>query len=181
MVIGTSDPEDIPPSHWQALIRSGNLLVDEFFEDVEGLSADDVDIADTWMIAHLPRSYIPRYTSLFARQFLICMATVAWKLAQATYYNLSCVGEQIALYAIIENAVSMLEMDGLSADIDDFDAFIDEAYQDTDFLMLFDASLDGIDQSVVGQMLGMRNVRFDEWFLPFDEGLWGRVHPYLTD
>src|SRR5207248_530236 len=114
------DPHDIlPPSHREALYAAVDVLTDEFLDDVATLQDDD-DFTNTSMVDYLPRKYLPHYTPLVARQFLVCLITVAWKLRSPGIYRLACVGEELALNALIERAEGLLDMDGQKADFDGF-------------------------------------------------------------
>lgn len=149
-------------------------------DDLAAVNWASWTFADSPVLSFLPQAYALKYSPQFIREFLICVTTVGWKLAQEKYYMLSCVAEELALYAIMENAVAILELNGHEATINDFDWFMEEAYEDTDFLVLFDPSLDGFDESWVGKRLGMGHLKFEEWFVPFGEGTRGQIHPYLT-
>lgn len=54
----------------------------------------------------------------------------------------------------------------------DWDACSDVLFQDHDVLMLFDNTLDGIEDPGNGihQAMGMVNLAPNEWFAPFDQG-----------
>jgi hypothetical protein len=53
-----------------------------------------------------------------------------------------------------------------------------EAFQDTDFGLLFDARFDGIEESELVEQLRMANQRFEDWFKPFTNVPY--VHPYVV-
>jgi hypothetical protein len=76
----------------------------------------------------------------------------------------------MALYALIRNAEGDEEFD--------FDDFVDEVFEDTDFLFLFNEDLNGIQHTPAQNTLHTANLDFDDWFLPFREGL--QVHPYAV-
>ncbi len=179
MGMGQAYPDDVlPPSHRQALAEASDLLIDQGFDDVSAIADGDWPLADSTLGAHLPRRFALDYTPLFARQFFICLVTVAWKLAQPHFTPLTCVAEELAAWALINEAVAILEEQGEEAN---FDLFIDDLYEDTDFLILFDPKLDGLDSSEVGAYLGMGYLDFKDWFTPFGSGDRGAVHPYVQD
>jgi hypothetical protein len=173
MTVGSASEELLPPNHWAALYDAATMLTDQFFDDVAGLLADG-DFAQSAMAGYLPAKYLLRYNVLFAKQFLACLLTVAWKLRAPDYYPLACVAEELALHAIIECAEALLESEGLQADFTEFE---DEAFEDADVEQLFDPALDGIENSELGQKLGMAHLRFEDWFRPFRGE--DPVHPYV--
>ena len=58
-----------------------------------------------------------------------------------------------------------------------YGGFEDEVYQDLDFELLYQLRFDGIEDSPIGTELGMGNLHFDEWFVPFDNAA-APIHPY---
>ncbi|WP_328843014.1 hypothetical protein [Streptomyces sp. NBC_00258] len=90
-------------------------------------------------------------------------------------------GEEMALHLGIARAAELTRnrprfvreaVEDLPEDARDFDwsAASDLLFQDHDVLMLFDDSLDGIEDggSVVNQAMGMVNLAPLDWFTPFD-------------
>lgn len=177
VALGTSDPRFLPVNHYEALLTASEILIDQCFEDLRNLH-DGSSIKDTWMIDYLPRKYFHRYSSLVIQRFLLSISTVSWKLVQDEFYMLSSVAEELALNAIIDFSSTLLEINGIEANFDDF---IDHAYEDTDFLVLFEEAFDGVEDTWVGERMGMSHVKFDEWFIPFNEASRGHVQPYLND
>ncbi len=107
----------------------------------------------------------------------MCIITVAWKLTQAEHVPLSSLAEEVAAWTIIREAKAILEEDEETENA--FDTFIDVYFEDTDFLYLFDNAYDVIDESQVGQMMGISSLAFNDWFLPFSDEPSRIVHPYV--
>lgn len=168
----------LSPDEFYALSEGIDLLIDQSFDDVIGIGSPGWSVANSFMADHLPRRYLPAYTPLFAKQFLVCILTVAWKLAQPHPSMLSCVAEELALRAIIDRAILVSEERGAVAD---FSQLEEELYEDMDFEFLFDFSRDGVERSEVGARLGMGSLDHRDWFKPFGAGSRGAVHPYLDD
>ncbi|MFE5581556.1 hypothetical protein [Kitasatospora sp. NPDC056531] len=95
----------------------------------------------------------------------------------------TCTGEEMALHLAIRKAKTLLRdrpnriaglVDELPVSEDDFDweTCLDLLFEDHDVLMLFDRSLDGLEDadSEISQKLGTVNLNPDHWFEPFDEG-----------
>lgn len=94
---------------------------------------------------------------------------------------MGCVAEKLALRLLLNQTNATLEIfglldDGVSAALD---AFADNVYEDMDHEWLFDASMDGVDESTVGVALGVAPMAFKAWFSPFNEGRY--VHPCAAD
>ena len=171
------DGDILPPSHRRALADACDLLIDSWFDELGPVSEGAWPVADSALGTALPRRHALAYTPRFARRFFVCLVTVAWKLAQPGRVPLACVAEELAAWALIEEAKRLLEDDGAGAD---FDLFIDDLYEDTDFLLLFDPKLDGLEASAVGAYLGMGSLALKDWFVPFGGGDRGAVHPFAA-
>jgi len=160
--------------HQRALSTAVHVLIDEFLDDLVALQRGE-HFADTGMATYLPSTHRHRYDLLFAKRFLACVYTVAWKLHSPDPQALACVGEELALHALIQGAEAILDDKGSEAD---FDELRETAYEDEDYALLFDPQWDGIEDSERGRRLGMANLRHDDWFTPFrDED---PVHPYSS-
>jgi hypothetical protein len=160
--------------HQRALLTAVHVLIDQFLDDIVALQRGD-HFADTGMADHLPSTYCHRYDLLVAKRFLACVYTVAWKLQSPDPQVLACVGEELALHALIQSAEAILESKGASAG---FDLLRETAFEDEDYALLFDPQWDGIEDSERGRRLGIANLRFDEWFKPFRKE--APIHPYIS-
>ena len=164
----------LPRNHRAALYAAVSILTDELFDDLAAILGGQTSVSDSELADYLPPKYLPRYTPLFAKRFVACVLTVGWKLRSPEYHELACVGEELALAAIIERAEAVLELRGEAAD---FGAFEDAAFEDTDWKILFRPALDGIEETAVGEVLALTDLRFEKWFVPFRET--ETVHPYV--
>jgi len=172
-----SEGGTLPTSHRRALIDAANFLVDQCFDDLCDVTVEGWDFLQCYIAIYLPRQHLAAYTPLFARQFLVCLLTVAWKLAHPSPPALSCVAEELALRAIISEAGRFLQEKGITPG---FSALEDEILEDTDLETLFDASLYGIDDSEIGAYLGIGPLRPRDWFKSFAGAAWQPVHPYVV-
>ena len=99
---------------------------------------------ETTLVEYLPRQFLPHYNLAFARRFLVAFLTVTWKLMDPeAVHNCANQAEELALYALIQAT-----RDSLPLGEDDLDAFEEAVYEDSDFLLLFDPSKDGIAEAV---------------------------------
>ncbi|MCL7382519.1 hypothetical protein [Streptomyces sp. 35G-GA-8] len=109
-----------------------------------------------------------------------CFDDLAADLAQTGTVRPGCTGEEMALHLGIDRAKSLTRnrprlvaetVKGLGEDRRDFDWdwCSDVLFEDHDVLMLFDASLDGIEDSgnEINQALGLANLASADWFVPF--------------
>src|SRR5437763_406280 len=129
MGIGVAPEEVLPQDHLEALYAGLDMLADECFEDLIALSEGE-SFSNTGMAGCLPPKYLPRYDYRLAKQFLTCVLTVAWKLRSPEIYRHACVGEELALRAIVDKAKLYMEMKGQKADYDTYEtcAFEDLAF-----------------------------------------------------
>ena len=159
----------------RALCDAGVVVLDLYLEDLarlaQGLPFDEANMADA-----LPRKYLPRYDLAFAKEFVVCVSTVVWKLQSPDHQELACLAEEFALYAIVGRAQALLEVRGRPVDLGDV---YEEAFQDIDFAFLFHPSFGEVEESEIGEHLRLANLRFEDWFEPFANVPY--VHPYVAD
>ena len=172
-MIGDLPADLLTPQQEEALKAGATMLLDKFFADLGHLEAgggwDTTDMA-----MYLPARFAAKYDYLFAKEFVVCLVTVAAKLVQPGNWPLACVAEELALHIIIEEAEAILETRGEEADFGDVR---DLAFKDADYEMLYDMAWDGIEDSELGRQMRVANFAFDEWFEPFYENV--PVHPYV--
>src|SRR5688572_31007324 len=167
----------LSPSHRAALGEAATRLIDGCFEDLAEVDDPAWDFDQSYLASHLPRRYLPSYSPVLVRRFFVCVVTASWKLAQRDPPPLGCVAEELAAWAVIQEATAVLEERGEEAD---FSGFEDRVFADTDFLVLFDPAQDGVEDSEVGRYLGMGPLGIDAWFEPF-LGAGSALHPYVLD
>lgn len=182
--VGRAYKQWLSQSKRKALAAGIDLLIDQFFDDFAHNERDELEaVADTTLAWHLPPHYLPKYSHQFLKQFSVCIITVAWKLTQPKPAVLSSLAEEIAAWAILTTAQVHIELAqevNHKQTIEDlFGSFIDMLFEDTDFLFLFDQEYDGIENTTVGQMLGMTSLAFADWLRPFGDDPSYMVHPYV--
>jgi hypothetical protein len=184
MAIGESryDAKTLSAVQRETLYRAARELVDRYFHDLDDLAQDQA-FAQTSMAEDLPRKHLGRYDRTFAQRFLVCVLSVAQKLRTPGKHMLACTAEEIALGIIVEEARELVLVDDqIPESAADFSPFMAAAFEDWDYLMLFEGEFDGV-EDLVDARGGIVNLRFDEWFIPFgraerDEYV---VHPYLDE
>lgn len=134
----------------------------------------------------LPRVYEDRYASFdFLKNWVLTLSIVGWKLAQPERLRLTNVAEELALHAMIENAITYAvdrEPPHPEAEEPLRDLY-DDAFEDTDFLVLFDLEdSDDLGDLDPEQQMGLTDLRFKNWFRPFGSGVdRGVAHPFLLE
>jgi len=171
------------PQEHGALRTAVVVLLDHALQDVASLYAGppgEVSYLSerAWLMAHLPRQYRARYDRLFVQRFLACLMTVAYKFAQAPWQSLSCVGEELAACAFIEDARTQLDIEGHPDSDDAFAELEDTIFEDMDFEFLFEGEYEGIEETEVAQVMGIGNLAFADWFKPFRDEV--TVHPFTV-
>lgn len=181
MELGLAYADVLPTTHRQALAEAADFLLDTTLHELQ--ASDDPEWgADNWLIGTmLPPRYAPRYTSQFARKFFVCLTTIVWKLGQLDVIRPSCVAEELAAHILIQEAETLLHERGEAAD---FGSFEDDFFEDVDFEFLFSGAFDGVEESELGQELGIVNLAFGDWFKRFGSpgsADYTEVHPYVRD
>jgi hypothetical protein len=178
VTLGPKLSDRLSPHQAAAVHTAITSLVDDFVDDVARL-LDDEDFDDTTMADFLPRKYLPRYTAAFAKRFLICFITAADKLTSPEARRLTCVAEELALAAILDQALVVLALDGglASGDKAAIEGLAADVFDERDFEFLCDLALDGIGESPAAERVAPAGLEFDEWFSPFRPE--DPVHPYI--
>ena len=183
--------EDCETCGWQLTPRTADLLstvlsvlADQAFDDAARLGDQYLPDAHStgWAVFDrlppLTRSADHRWRRRMARAF----DDLADDLNKGRWPEPTCTAEEMALHLAIEDAPTYLEdrpaddeHHTLPRHEDDYswDACSDLLFQDHDVLMLFDASLAGIEApgNPANQRLGAGDLRVDSWFEPFDNGV----------
>ncbi len=178
MTLGDAWSEYLPKTHREALRAALAILVDEFLEQYSEIVTGELKFSESSLGGVLPNKHSLRYTPLFAKRFFACLLTVSWKLAQRRPQEplLACTAEELALDRLIRQAEDILALQELESD---FEGFRDVAFEDLDYEVLHDPAADGVEDTGVGQRLGLHFLHFDDWFKPFDNAA-TVVHPYAS-
>ncbi|HUY99486.1 MAG TPA: hypothetical protein VMU89_03995 [Thermomicrobiaceae bacterium] len=174
---GSFDDLVLPPDHRAALETACTVLVDDFLDDMSTLSDNPEAWDETYMSGYLPRRSRDGYTPVFAREFLVCTVVVGWKVAQDPWPGLACLGEELALNALVEAAAIRLEDDGADPD---FRTFLRRALAGAAFADLFVDAPGGVDESELGRRLQRSGLPVEGWFSPFPGLDAATLHPYLV-
>lgn len=180
MSIGQAYSEALTPREQKTLQSACDILIDHALDDLKSV-ADAEDVSQTIFGVYLPQRYLPKYTYLFLKQFTVCIIMVAWKLALSKKVIFSSVAEELAAWAIIQQAELIMEAEGAEDVKNAFGNFIDVLFEDTSVELLYDDMYDGMDQTNVGEHLGMTSLYFDDWFKPLSDHPSRIAHPYVVE
>jgi len=119
--------------------------------------------------------YKARYSTFeFLKNWVVTVGAVGWKLAQPEPCPLTNVAEELAMHVLIGNALMRFEDQGsedpgAEGQLSDL---YESAFEDNDFKLLYklEDSDDLPDLDPAGQ-LGLTDLRFKNWFLPFGSGV----------
>lgn len=169
-----------------ALFQASVVVLDHLFMDLQTLAAEhhgatvaEVEDAAFFVLHELPSRYAHRYDALFIQEFIVATVDVTRRFTSG-WEPLACVAQELALRMILNGAEFQLELaevklsDGWRATAEDV------MFEDLDHEMLFDASLDGIeDDSESLAELRSAPLAFADWFRPFNSER--HLPPYLLD
>ncbi|MGC0407301.1 hypothetical protein RKD31_000544 [Streptomyces sp. SAI-163] len=157
-------------------------LSEQAWQDVAALGDAPLRRGQGRVLGSLPPITF-RQDQQWRRQMARCFDDLAGDLAKTHTVRPLCTGEEMALHLGIDRATSLTRnrprlvaetVEGLGEDRRDFDWdwCSDVLFEDHDVLMLFDASLDGIEDSgnEINQALGLASLAAAEWFVPFRPG-----------
>jgi hypothetical protein len=162
----------------RALIEGGA----DWVSDHTRMEADEVEQGETfseliWLGDWLPAVFSRHYTPEFVRRFGLAVEAVRVKLTDPEPY-LACTAEELAAHAILDQAADWAEdwdEEGKAkfGIVDeprgraDVQWLKDVAFEDHDVLLLFDPSMDGIEESELAPQMGFANLAAPDWFKPF--------------
>ena len=169
-----------------ALFQASVVVLDHLFMDLQtlavehhGASVADLDDAAFFVLHELPGRYAHRYDALFIQEFIVATVDVTRRFTSG-WEPLSCVAQELALRMILNGAEFQLELAEVKLSEGWRSTIEDALFEDLDHEMLFDASLDGIeDDSESLAELRSAPLAFADWFRPFNSDR--KLPPYLLD
>ena len=123
------------------------------------------DTKRTWLYEQLPPSARLRCDTRLCRDFLITLATLAFKAFGPIPMPISCRAEELLLVWAVDEVEAMREVagEGFEEKID----FLGEVIGDFDFEFMYDPAVDGIDRMDKMAELDIGPFSVDEWFTPY--------------
>ncbi|QQC87022.1 hypothetical protein [Streptomyces alfalfae] len=154
-------------------------LSEQIWQDVAAVGDAPLGRGQGRVLGSLPPITF-RQDHQWRRQMARCFDDLAAELTKTHTVRPLCTGEEMALHLGIDRAKSLTRnrprlvaetVAGLGEDHRDFDWdwCSTVLFEDHDVLMLFDASLDGIEDrgNEINQALGLANLASADWFKPF--------------
>lgn len=170
-------PSDILPGRRRrALLAASATIIDEALDSLRS----EGTLEASSLAWHLPPRFGYRYTEATYRCMFVAVIGLGHQLAGTDHPALRCTADELALNMLMEEAdVWLTEVEAGPAG--DWGGYIDSVFEDTDFEMLYDPSMDGIEDGDGGVAVYLQpaNLHPDDWFKPFraDEP----VHPYFDE
>jgi hypothetical protein len=154
---------------WEALEAANVVLIDLCFSALEELHEDPASFVQSELAGWLPPASLLKWTVGTVRMFIASLASVGLKMRLRGFHAPGSTAEELALYAMTRQALTILELEGANVAASDahFREWSDHAFEDTDHELLFDLQFDGIEDSPVAATARFANLRFDQWFVPF--------------
>ena len=183
------EPGQLPSPYVSgALFQSAVLTVDQLFEDLATLRElpSHATVASApdelfWVLDGLPSRYANRYDVLFVQELIVAMVDVTRRFTEG-WEPLACVGQELALRLILDQAEVQLELTEADSSVgvpDNWRPLVEETlFEDLDHEMLYDPGLDGIeDDQEVLESIAAAPMGFADWFRPFNPER--HLPPYL--
>jgi hypothetical protein len=163
----------------QGALRHASVTVLEALESAREAAADpSPDLGDIGPLGIFPRSIRPAVTPLLVDKIRTAATIVGWKLAQpGPAIAPGCIGEELALELIRQEAVSILDLVDAPRTSIDATRGVYEVCEDDDVLDLFNME-EPADAAValtdpISLALGKSDMRIEAWFNPFYSGRQG--------
>lgn len=173
-----SDESELTPRNalllWNALACRSDFLYDE----VDMLGSAPIVAPDDWpFLSDLPRLTWRRDAS-WRRQVARAADDLRCDLESGDWEGPRCTAEEVVLYLAVREASGFDDsheelLEGLPEHEHDFDwgGFMESAFQDWDFRLLYDPKFDGVEDPAfeLNQLNGMASLHPDDWFEPFSD------------
>ena len=155
------------------LIVGADILTDQLFDDIQRLrEAHDqrttVDVDGLWVLSGLPARFAKHYGPLFAQRFLVAFTDMTRRLT-AGWEPLANVAQELAVRLLLNEVEALadtadLELPpGWRGHLEYFFLFY------VDHVYLHDRASDGFEDDPGFGPGGMAPMRFDDWFVPFND------------
>jgi hypothetical protein len=172
-----SDPRELFEETKRAIDYAKDVLADELRMDAEALRSGATFEELLRLDDVLPSCFANHYTAELVERFAELVAQVAGKLASYPSTYLATTAEELVAHALIEDAGAVAELRAdefseaeagtVAGELDDLH---EDAFEDHDVLMLFDARFDGIETGDIADHMGFANLHVRDWFTPFRPG-----------
>jgi hypothetical protein len=164
-------PDALNHEQKSLLLSAADELIEMVIDDMKSVRLGKKFI-DTNMPFYLPPQFSRHYTIPFIKRLLDTAIVVGWKIEHYHHWMASNMAEEMLLWRMLRLAEAFGAEQSIEFDAGDL---ADLMLEDTDFLLLFDRSLDGIEYQTDTTLkhLGIPSLRPENWFDPYDDSrLW---------
>lgn len=150
------------------LWHASNTIIDGLFDDITllGEEPDGSGWRKTQYLADLPPRYGHRYNPLFGRMFLVAMVDVTAAVA-ADWDEPPTVAHELATHLLLTEVRTVQETLEIELECGLIEHLGDVMFGDRDFDLLYARRVDGIEDVSGEDQLGLVNLDFGSWFVPF--------------
>jgi hypothetical protein len=173
----TSDPRLLSEETKRAIDWADDLLEDQLRMDAEALRSGAKFEDLGWLDQVLPSCFAAHYDAALVERLIKVVNRVAHKLSSYPDTYLATTAEELAAHALIEEAVGVVELhedefteEQAAVAQRELGDLHEDAFEDHDVLMLFDARFDGIETGEIADHMGFANLHVRDWFTPFRPG-----------
>lgn len=163
-------PDELSREQQSRLRGGAEELIEMIRDDMRSVRLGK-EFNDTNMSCYLPPQFSRHYSIPFMKRLLDTAIVVEWKIKDRYRWMPSNMAEEMLLWGMLRIAEALGE--GLRIEFD-ADELVDLLLEDTDFLMLFDSGMDGIEyETDMLKHLGIGSFHPENWFDPYDDSrLW---------
>lgn len=166
-----------------ALLVAANMVFEWVLDDLAAMTgadppqAEDSEDGGRFVDELFPPQYRQLYDVAFHRKLLATVAKVGADLASPGAGSPACTGEELVLWAILQQWRSLLEISELGMPWSDL---TDDLFEDTDFEALYAPDMDGIENDPLAhRTTGLVVNAIADWFVPFTGD--SVVHPFAVE
>ncbi len=143
-----------------------HLMNDEMRNDIMTLVGNENADENLWIWNELPPAGRADLDIHMLFKLFTAFITLVYKFHSEEEFRLGNRAEELLLHIAIEHAIGLAETAG--EEIDWFEDFRGYAFEDEDFLLMYEPRFDGFDESRYGKMMGIGSLSPKEWFEAYE-------------
>ena len=152
-----------------------DLINDQLRNDIMILTTDENAFGDLWIWNELPPIGRAHLDIHMVFKLFTAFITLVYKFHNEEEFRFGNRAEELLLHVSIEHAIGLAEMNG--EDLEAFENFKVNVFEDEDFLMMYEPEFDGFEESRYGEMMGIRSLSPKNWFEAYDASR--NSHPFF--
>ena len=153
------------------------VMNNQMREDIITLAKDEDAHEGLWIWNELPPVGRAALDMPMLFKLFTAFITLVYKFHSEEEFRLGNRAEELLLYIAIEYAKGLAETAG--EEIEEFEDFKVYAFEDEDFLMMYEPKFDGFEESEHGEMMGIGSLSPKEWFEAYNEPK--NPHPFFWE